>query len=73
MTYIQVRHEQTAAFMASAYGKLTGNIAVCLTVACPGATNLATGLYDAKLDHASVLALTGMVKRILKGQDNFKK
>ena len=47
--YIQVRHEQTAAFMASAYGKLTGNIAACLTIAGPGATNLATGLYDAKL------------------------
>jgi pyruvate oxidase/acetolactate synthase-1/2/3 large subunit len=61
--YIQVRHEQTAAFMASAYGKLTGHIAVCLTVAGPGATNLATGLYDAKLDHSPVLALTGQVER----------
>jgi len=39
--YFQVRHEQTAAFMASAYGKLTGHIAACLTVAGPGATNLA--------------------------------
>jgi pyruvate oxidase len=63
ITYIQVRHEQTAAFMASAYGKLTGHIAACLTVAGPGATNLATGLYDAKLDHAPVLALTGQVER----------
>lgn len=61
--YIQVRHEQTAAFMASAYGKLTGHISACLTVAGPGATNLATGLYDAKLDHAPVLALTGQVER----------
>ncbi|MEW6010267.1 MAG: thiamine pyrophosphate-dependent enzyme [Euryarchaeota archaeon] len=61
--YIQVRHEQTAAFMASAYGKLTGHVAGCLTVAGPGATNLATGLYDAKLDHAPVLALTGQVER----------
>ena len=61
--YIQVRHEQTAAFMASAYGKLTGHIAACLTIAGPGATNLATGLYDAKLDHAPVLALTGLVER----------
>ncbi len=61
--YIQVRHEQTAAFMASAYGKLTGHIAGCLTVAGPGATNLATGLYDAQLDHAPVLALTGQVER----------
>ena len=65
--YIQVRHEQTAAFMASAYGKLTGHVAVCLTVAGPGATNLATGLFDAKLDHSPVLALTGMVARQLLG------
>lgn len=61
--YIQVRHEQTAAFMASAYAKLTGHIAACLTVAGPGTTNLATGLYDAKLDRAPVLAITGQVER----------
>jgi len=67
--YIQVRHEQTAAFMASAYGKLTGNVAACLTVAGPGATNLATGLYDAKLDHSPVLALTGQVERHNVGTD----
>jgi pyruvate oxidase/acetolactate synthase-1/2/3 large subunit len=65
--YIQVRHEQTAAFMASAYGKLTGHIAACLGISGPGATNLATGLYDAKLDHAPVLALTGLVARQLMG------
>ncbi len=69
ITYIQVRHEQTAAFMASAYGKLTGNVAVCLTVAGPGATNLSTGLYDAKLDHSPVLALTGQVERHNIGTD----
>jgi rubredoxin len=63
MKFIQVRHEQTAAFMASAYGKLTGHIAACLSIAGPGSTNLATGLYDAKLDHSPVLALTGLVKR----------
>jgi pyruvate oxidase/acetolactate synthase-1/2/3 large subunit len=61
--YLQVRHEQTAAFMASAYGKLTGHVAACLGISGPGATNLATGLYDAKLDHSPVLALTGMVPR----------
>jgi pyruvate oxidase/acetolactate synthase-1/2/3 large subunit len=61
--YLQVRHEQTAAFMASAYGKLTGHVAACLGISGPGATNLATGLYDAKLDHSPVLALTGMVAR----------
>ncbi len=65
--YIQVRHEQTAAFMASAYGKLTGTIAACLGVSGPGATNLATGLYDASLDHSPVLALTGLVARQLIG------
>lgn len=70
--YIQVRHEQTAAMMASAYGKLTGHLAACLTVAGPGATNLATGLYDAKLDHAPVLAITGMVQRQLMGPGSFQ-
>ena len=70
--YIQVRHEQTAAFMASAYGKLTGNVAACLTIAGPGATNLATGLYDAKLDHSPVLALTGLVSRQLIGPGSFQ-
>ena len=72
LAYIQVRHEQTAAFMASAYGKLTGHIAACMTVAGPGATNLATGLYDASLDHAPVLALTGLVKRQLIGPGSFQ-
>ena len=72
LQYIQVRHEQTAAFMASAYGKLTGHIAACLTVAGPGATNLATGLHDAKLDHSPVLALTGLVKRQLIGPGSFQ-
>jgi thiamine pyrophosphate-dependent acetolactate synthase large subunit-like protein len=58
--------------MASAYGKLTGHIAACLTVAGPGATNLATGLHDAKLDHSPVLALTGLVKRQLIGPGSFQ-
>jgi pyruvate oxidase len=72
LKYIQVRHEQTAAFMASAYGKLTGHVAVCLTVAGPGASNLATGLYDAKLDYSPVLALTGQVRRQLIGPGSFQ-
>ncbi len=66
--YIQVRHEESAAFMASAYGKLTGHVAATLSISGPGTTNLATGLYDAQLDHAPVLALTGMVPRKLIGQ-----
>jgi pyruvate oxidase len=61
--YIQVRHEEVAAFMASAYGKLTGHVAACLSVSGPGTTNLATGLYDASLDCAPVLVLSGMVAR----------
>ncbi|HTY75125.1 MAG TPA: thiamine pyrophosphate-dependent enzyme [Candidatus Nanoarchaeia archaeon] len=61
--YIQVRHEEVAAFMASAYGKLTGHVAACLSVSGPGTTNLSTGLYDASLDNSPVLVLSGMVAR----------
>ena len=61
--YIQVRHEQVAALMASAYGKLTDQVAACLTVSGPGTTNLTTGLYDASLDLSPVLVLSGMVAR----------
>jgi thiamine pyrophosphate-dependent acetolactate synthase large subunit-like protein len=59
--FILVRHEQTAAMMSSAYAKISGKVGVCLTIAGPGATNLMTGLYDAKMDRAPVLALTGQV------------
>ena len=61
LTYIGIRHEGAAAFAASAYAKLTGRPAACLTIAGPGATNLLTGLWDAKVDRAPVLALTGQV------------
>ena len=61
LRYVGIRHEGTAAFAASAYGKLTGNPAAALTIAGPGATNLMTGLYDAKLDKAPLIALTGQV------------
>jgi pyruvate oxidase len=60
--YIVVRHEENAAMAASAYYKFTGKMAACLTIAGPGATNLATGLYDAKEDHAPVLSLNGQVE-----------
>jgi pyruvate oxidase len=60
--YIVIRHEENAAMAASAYYKLTGRMAACLTIAGPGATNLATGLYDAKEDHASVLSINGQVE-----------
>lgn len=72
LEYFQVRHEQTAALMASAYGKLTGNIDACLTIAGPGATNLATGLYDANLDKSSVLTMTGYAQRELIGTKAFQ-
>jgi len=61
LQFIGIRHEGAAAFAASAYGKLTGNPAACLAIAGPGATNLLTGLWDAKLDRVPVLALTGQV------------
>ena len=61
LTYFGVRHEGAAAFACSGYGKLTGKPAACLTIAGPGATNLVTGLWDAKVDRAPVLALTGQV------------
>jgi pyruvate oxidase len=72
MRYIVVRHEQTAAFAASAYNKLTGRLAACLTIAGPGATNLATGLYDAKEDSASVLSLNGQVEAQYVGPGGFQ-
>lgn len=66
------RHEENAALAASAYNKLTGKIAVCVTIAGPGATNLATGLYDAKEDHASVLSLNGQVEMQYAGPGGFQ-
>ncbi|CAH1851317.1 Thiamine pyrophosphate enzyme, N-terminal TPP binding domain [Leuconostocaceae bacterium R-53105] len=57
--YIQVRHEQVGALAAAADAKLTGKIGVAFGSAGPGATNLLTGLYDAREDHAPVLALVG--------------
>ncbi|TDR30641.1 thiamine pyrophosphate-dependent enzyme [Aquamicrobium defluvii] len=58
--FIQVRHEESAAFMACAYAKWTGKLGVCLATSGPGGTHLLTGLYDARLDQAPVLAITGM-------------
>jgi thiamine pyrophosphate-dependent acetolactate synthase large subunit-like protein len=61
LKYYGIRHEGAAAFACSGYAKLTGKPAACLTIAGPGATNLMTGLWDAKVDRAPVLALTGQV------------
>lgn len=62
LTFFGVRHEGAAAFACSGYAKLTGKPAACLSIAGPGATNLMTGLWDAKVDRAPVLALTGQVQ-----------
>ena len=59
ITFVPTRHEQGAAFMADAYGRLTGKPGVCLATLGPGATNLVTGVGDANLDHAPLVALTG--------------
>ena len=58
--FIQVRHEETAAFMACGYAKFTGRLGVCLATSGPGGIHLLNGLYDAKLDGQPVLAITGM-------------
>ena len=58
--FVQVRHEESAAFMACGYAKMTGKIGVCLATSGPGAIHLLNGLYDAKLDYQPVLAITGM-------------
>ena len=55
-----MHHEEAAAFMATGYAKSTGRLGVCLATSGPGAIHLLNGLYDAKLDHAPVLAITGM-------------
>jgi thiamine pyrophosphate-dependent acetolactate synthase large subunit-like protein/nitrite reductase/ring-hydroxylating ferredoxin subunit len=62
LAYYGIRHEGAASFACSAYAKLSGRPAACLSIAGPGATNLLTGLYDAKVDRAPVLALTGQVQ-----------
>ncbi len=63
VTFIPTRHEQGAAFMADAYGRLTGRAGVCLSTLGPGATNLATGVADANLDRAPLVAITGQAGR----------
>ena len=63
ITFVPTRHEQGAAFMADAYGRLTGRAGVCLSTLGPGATNLATGVADANLDRAPLVAITGQAGR----------
>src|SRR5712675_2948224 len=63
LDFVQVRHEEEAAFMACAHGKFTGEVGVCLATSGPGAIHLLNGLYDAKMDHAPVLAIVGQQAR----------
>jgi len=72
LAYFGVRHEGAAAFAASAYAKLTGRPAACFGIAGPGATNLLTGLWDAKVDRAPVLAVTGQVDTQVLGPGAFQ-
>jgi len=72
LRFIGIRHEGAAAFACSAYGKLTGRPAACLSIAGPGATNLLTGLWDAHVDRAPVLALTGQVDTQVLGPGAFQ-
>src|SRR5256714_9466690 len=65
--FVHVRHEEAAAFAACGYAKYTGRIGVCLATSGPGAIHLLNGLYDAKLDLAPVLAITGMTYHDLIG------
>ena len=63
MDYVQVRHEEMAAFMASAHAKFTGQVGLCYATSGPGAIHLLTGLYDAKLDHVPAVAIVGQQAR----------
>jgi pyruvate dehydrogenase (quinone) len=67
--YIQVRHEEMAAFMACAHAKFTGEVGICLATSGPGAIHLLNGLYDAKLDHQPVVAIVGQQARAAIGGD----
>ncbi|WP_234731920.1 thiamine pyrophosphate-requiring protein [Acidocella facilis] len=67
MDYVQVRHEEMAAFMASAHAKFTGQVGLCYATSGPGAVHLLNGLYDARLDHTPVVAIVGQQARTALG------
>ena len=67
--FIQARHEEMAAFMATGHAKFTGELGVCMATSGPGAIHLLNGLYDARLDHQPVLAVVGQQKRMSLGAD----
>ncbi len=70
--FILTRHEETAAFMASAHGKMTGEFGTCIAIAGPGSTNLITGLMDAAEDRSPVLALCGQIPEVYLGSEAFQ-
>ena len=72
LRYFGIRHEGAAAFAASGYAKLTGRPVACFSIAGPGATNLLTGLWDAKVDRVPILALTGQVNTQVLGPGAFQ-
>ena len=72
LNFIGIRHEGAASFAASAYAKLTGKPAACMSIAGPGATNMLTGLWDAKVDRVPILALTGQVDMQVLGPGAFQ-
>src|SRR5437763_15669360 len=67
--FLQVRHEEIAAFAACAHAKLTGEVGVCMATSGPGAIHLLNGLYDAKLDHQPVVAIVGQQAMTALGGD----
>ncbi len=67
--FVQVRHEELAALMASGHAKYTGELGVCLATSGPGAIHLLNGLYDAKMDHQPALAIVGQAARTALGGD----
>ncbi len=67
--FIQVRHEEMAAFMACAHAKFTGEVGVCIVTSGPGAIHLLNGLYDARMDHQPVLAIVGQQATTALGAD----
>src|SRR5881227_77473 len=69
LEFTQVRHEEIAAFAATAHAKFTGEVGVCMATSGPGAIHLLNGLYDAKLDHQPVLAIVGQQARMSLGSE----
>src|SRR6201986_3670858 len=67
LDFVQVRHEEMAAFMACAHAKFTGEIGVCMATSGPGAVHLLNGLYDAQMDHQPVVAIVGQQSRAAMG------